>query len=192
MKFILLILFAILSASFAAFDGATWCAGKANKNYPYGTDCTQYVKCYPYNGVMTGALYTCVGTTLFNATALLCQAGYVCPAATTSSTITTTSSTSTMTSTTTTPTTTTSTTLPTTTTTMSTTTTTTASSTFNAATYCASQPFGYQPYVPDLTNCIKYIYCFPYNGVMTGAVYECQGTTRFDPMLLYCSSTYSC
>ena len=75
----------ISSGQLQTFDANAFCKGLANRYYPYpgSTDCTQYVKCYPYGGVMVGAVYTCMGTTLFNPVLLYCQDGYVPPTTTT-------------------------------------------------------------------------------------------------------------
>ena len=60
---------------------------------------------------------------------------------------------------------------------------------FDANNFCASQPYGYFAYP---TGCVSYVYCHVFNDVMIGNIYECLGTTRFNPELKYCEDGYTC
>jgi hypothetical protein len=84
MKIHFVLIFTILNKFSFALDATAWCSTKLNGLYsnPEVTDCTQYVKCYPYNGNMIGAVYNCIGTTLFNPQVSYCEPGYVCGAQT--------------------------------------------------------------------------------------------------------------
>lgn len=61
------------------FNATAWCinGSKPVARYPYpgSTTCTQYVYCYLNNG-LKGAVYTCVGTLLFNPTLGACDPNY--------------------------------------------------------------------------------------------------------------------
>lgn len=60
---------------------------------------------------------------------------------------------------------------------------------FDANNFCASQASGRYAYP---TGCISYVHCYVLDGVMIGNVYECFGTTRFNPQLKYCEDGYTC
>ena len=172
----LIISISITSSSAQSFNASAFCTSiNGNGLYPYQNsyNCSQYVKCYSYDGTsILGNIYTCLGTTLFNPTLSYCQDGYTCipPSTTTTTTQSTTTST--------------------------TSTTTTVSTTtlnpppFNATAFCSTQMRGYFPYP---TGCIKYVYCYTYDGTsMLGSVFSCLGTTKFDPTYRYCVDGYTC
>jgi len=159
-----------------SFNATAFCTNiNGHGYYPYQNsyNCSQYVKCYSYDGTSTlGWVYTCPGTTLFNATASFCQDGYTCiPPPSTTSTSTVSTSTSTTSST----------------TTVSTTT--INPPPFNATAFCSTQTRGYFRYP---TGCSKYIYCYTYDTTMLGLVLTCLGTTAFNPAFGYCMDGYKC
>ena len=172
----LIVFTSIDSNSAQSFNATVFCTNiNGNGFYPYqnSNNCSQYVKCYSYDGTnILGWVYTCPGTTLFNPTASYCQNGYTCipPSTTTSTTQTTTTSTTS------------------TTTTMSTTT--KNPPTFNATAFCSTQIRGYYPYP---TGCVNYINCYSYDGItMLGSVLSCLGTTAFNPTSRFCVDGFTC
>lgn len=94
---IITIITVISSVNSQTFDANAYCSTLPSSLYPYpgGTDCTQYVKCFSNGVSMVGAVYTCMGTTLFNPAQMYCQSGYVCVPATSTTLVPSTSSTST-------------------------------------------------------------------------------------------------
>lgn len=108
-----------------------------------------------------------MGTTLFNPATQACVVGFSCVLQATTAVTTL---------------------LPTTTTTLSATTKAVA---FNVGVFCSSLSMGYYSYPGD-TTCIPYIYCYPNNQVMIGVVYNCIGSTRYNPNLAYCVDGYLC
>lgn len=173
--FLVTFIFVDLSSA-QSFNATAFCTGiNGNGFYPYQNsyNCSQYIKCYSYNGVTTlGWIYTCMGTTLFNPAVSYCQDGYTCiPPSTTTSTTQSSTTTTTVTTTT----------VP---------TTTINPPPFNATAFCSTQIHGYYPYP---TGCVQYINCYSYDGVtMLGSVLWCQGTTRFNPTTRYCVDGFTC
>ena len=67
----------------------------------------------------------------------------------------------------------------------------TTSTTFNAATWCASRSAGLYP-VPNSAACTNYVRCFKKNNAVSGAVFQCPGTSRFDSVALFCDVNTTC
>lgn len=55
-----------------------FCSTRAVGRYAYGTGCRQYIYCYINAGVTRGAIYTCVGTTLFDPIKQICSTTATC------------------------------------------------------------------------------------------------------------------
>ncbi|CAG9801311.1 unnamed protein product [Chironomus riparius] len=170
----LIVFTSIDSNSAQSFNATAFCTSiNGNGLYPYENsyNCSQYVKCYSYDGTrILGWVYKCPGTTLFNPIASYCQDAYTCipPSTTTSTTQSTTTSTTSIT--------------------MTMSTTTKNPPPFNATAFCSTQNRGYYPYP---TGCVKYINCYFYDGItMLGSVLTCLGTTAFNPTSSTLANSY--
>lgn len=62
------------------FNATVFCAQQVVQagNYPYTSGCVNYIKCYPYNGTLLGAVYSCLGTTFFDPALRTCTDKYSC------------------------------------------------------------------------------------------------------------------
>jgi Chitin binding Peritrophin-A domain len=68
---------------------------------------------------------------------------------------------------------------------------TTPSSVFNASSWCSSRSAGLYPH-PIITSCISYVRCYRNNNTITGAVFKCPGTSRFNNIALVCDVNVTC
>jgi hypothetical protein len=62
---------------------------------------------------------------------------------------------------------------------------------FNAASWCSTRSPGLYP-VPSSTDCTHYTRCFKRNNVVTGAIFKCSGTSRFDSTTSLCDVNVDC
>lgn len=59
------------------FNATVYCANKAVGRYEFESSSNKYVYCYANGGIL-GAVYSCVGKTLFNPLTQLCEVNYDC------------------------------------------------------------------------------------------------------------------